>query len=110
MKKVRLTTWERLNLVNCLPKESRWDSVDQLLKISEKLDLSDEEKELVGFEVDITGNARWDDTDFRFEINFEDAHYAALVEFASGYNRWPTSVLTSMLRKHFIEEVESYDA
>jgi len=110
MKSVKLTTWERLNLGNCLPTETTLSTIESLLKINGKLDLSEDEKKEVNFRVDETGNARWDDPNRTFEIHFEDAHYESLVMYANGYNRWPTSILTALLKKHLIDEVKEYDA
>jgi len=110
MKSVKLTIWERLNLMTCIPDKVNMDTIELAMKVRRKLDLDEEEKEEVGFTLDDFGRAFWNEADRVFELHFEDSEYKLLMAYVKAYQEWPVSELTLNLKRHFIEEAEEYDA
>lgn len=106
MKTLNLTTWERVQLLQCVPPTGRTiEEVEKHLRVAGILSLTEEEKELVGWlEVQTTqgvstswGNKAKVEPDYEFEVQFEDADYKHLIELVGKRKEWPTSQLTLTL-------------
>lgn len=103
MKELKFTTWERVQLIQCVPPTGRTiDDVRKHLRVADILELTEEEKELVGWiEVQTTQgmSTSWGidakvKPDHEFEIKLEDADLAHLMQLVGQRNEWPTSQLT----------------
>jgi len=99
MKQLSLTTWERAQLIALVNQQSgdltklrRW------LRVLDVVDLSEDEKEAVGWEDLADGRSKWEDGDRLWELHFEDADFALLATTAIEYPRWPVlSKIVDML-------------
>lgn len=103
MKTLNLTTWERVQLLQCIPPTGRTiEEVGKHLRVADILTLTDEEKKLVGWvEVQTTqgmtttwGNDAKVKPNHEFEVQFEDADYTHLINLIGKRKEWPTSQLT----------------
>lgn len=107
MKKLELTTWERVQLFRCVPPTAPTiGDVSKHLRVAGVLELTGEEKELVGWkETNITSPAgpgtttTWDKdkADHAFGISLEDADFEHLRGLMDQYRDWPVSPLTVVL-------------
>jgi len=107
MKELKLTTWERVQLLRCVPPTAPTiEDVAKHLRVGGKLELSEEEKELVGWKETrvMTPNGpgmttMWapDKADYVFEINLEDADFEHLKGLVAQRQDWPVNPLTIVL-------------
>jgi hypothetical protein len=79
--KAELTTWERERLMRLLAgvRNASLATVRKGMKAWDALELSDEEKEEVGYQQHPQGGARWQDTEREFEVEIKDREAAGLV-------------------------------
>jgi len=112
MKKINLTTWERVQLLQCIPPTGKTiEEVGKHLRVAGVLGLTEAEKELVGWmEVQTTqgvstswGNNAKVKPDHEFELEMEDADYKHLIGLVGKRKEWPTSQLTLDLHKKLEE-------
>jgi hypothetical protein len=103
MKEMKLTTWERIQLIQCIPPTGHTiEEVRKHLRVADILELTEEEKKLVGWrEIQTTQgmSTSWGvnaevEPDYEFEISFEDADYEHLKNLVGQRSEWPTSKLT----------------
>lgn len=103
MKETKLTTWERIQLIQCIPPTGRTiEEVRKHLRVADILELTEEEKKLVGWrEIQTTQgmSTSWGinakvEPDHEFEIRFEDADHAHLIQLIGQRKEWPTNKLT----------------
>lgn len=114
MKELKLTTWERVQLLRCVPPTAPTiEDVAKHLRVGDILELTEEEKKMVGWKenriMTPQGPATmptWDEAmaDYLFEITMEDADFTHLKDLMTMYKAWPTSQLTIDLHAK-IEEV-----
>jgi len=102
MKKLSLTTWERLQLIQCLPKTSpHIPTIARLLALFGKLELTKEEQQKVNLIVTTNGQATWSNPELTFDIEFEDAQYAELKKLVGARTDWPVVKETMQLAEKF---------
>jgi len=113
MKVLTLTTWERLELKNCIPRDAPLEKIEALLRLLKVLALSDEEQEAVGFRLETILTERgpgslpvWDKPDLTFELEFETGDFGQLVELVNARREWPTMDGTLELKKKVDEKKE----
>lgn len=103
VKEIKLTTWERVQLLQCIPPTApSIEAVGKHLRVAGILELTEEEKKLVGWrEVQtIQGvSTSWGDNakvgpEHEFEIQFEDADFDHLKQLMSQRREWLTTQLT----------------
>lgn len=103
MKNIMLTTWERVQLIQCVPPTGHTiEEVKKHLRVADILELTEKEKKLVGWrEIQTTQgmSTSWGvnakvEPDHEFEIEFEDADHAHLMQLVEQRQEWPTSKLT----------------
>ena len=113
MKTLNLTTWERVQLLQCVPPTGRSiEDVRKHLRVADILTLTDEEKKLIGWrEIQTTQgvSTSWGvdakvKPDHEFSLEFEDADLAHLKQLISQRKEWPTSQLTLDLHKKLEEK------
>ena len=114
MQIISLTTWERVQLIQCVPSTGRTiEDVRKHLRVADILELTKEEKKLVGWrEIQTTQgmSTSWGidaevEPDHEFEIQFEDADYDHLKQLAEQRQKWPTSKLTLDLHDKLKEQL-----
>jgi len=89
---MELNTWQRFMLSQIVG-GLRGDiqTVRTGLKLLEILELSDSEKQQVGFVEDKTG-AHWEDTEYRFELEIKDENLVAFLRTkATEFQGWPVN-------------------
>ena len=93
MKTLKLTIWERLQLIQCIPAQDTVANIRRHLRLMDRLELSEDEKAEAGFVVLPDGSARWDARAGAVEraIDFEDADFDHLVSLVQRRNNWPTA-------------------
>ena len=103
MRKLSLTTWERLQLVKCFPQTAPTADLYKYVTLSEKLDLSDSDRTHVGFNIMPDGTASWEDVTWEFEILFEESEYELIAKLVEARYDWPMSrfslILVEKVRK-----------
>lgn len=108
MKDLKLTTWQRVQLLRCIPPTAPTiEDVGKHLRVAGVLELTEKEKEFVGWEearaVSPTGelgtSTVWaqDKADHIFEISLEDADFKHLRVLMAQRRDWPVSPLTLVL-------------
>jgi len=92
MIELELTTWERVQLYAVLGAQ-RGDValIRRLIKVLDMLELTDDEKEAVGYEDISAGAAKWEKRDHIFIIMLEKEQFNLLVEIAKDFKDWPAS-------------------
>lgn len=98
---LELGLWERLQLNICLPRDAPWAEMEQLVRISKAVGLTDEEEDAIGL-VDITintlqgtfGTKTWDNDKLaKVEnvqtIKLKAADFARLKKDADARQNWP---------------------
>lgn len=114
MKTLELTTWERFELLRCIPRDAPLVEIPVLLRLVDMLELSDEEKESVGFYMEsvmtpqgLGVRPRWDDAEAEreFTLEFETGDFDRLKALVSARGEWPT-VEGSLVLKKKVEEAE----
>jgi len=112
MRNLRLNTWERVQLLQCVPPTGRTiEDVRKHLRVADILELTEEEKKLVGWrEIQTTQglSTSWGvnaevEPEHEFEIQFEDSDHAHLMQLVSQRNEWPTTKLTIALHEKLKE-------
>lgn len=113
MKEMKLTTWERIQLLRCVPPTAPTiEDVAKHLRVGGILDLSEEEKELVGWKETrmmtpqgLVMRPTWDESmaEHLFEIAMEDADFKHLQSLMAKYKAWPTSQFTIDLHEKIKE-------
>jgi len=112
MKTLNVNTWERVQLLQCVPPTGRTiEDVRKHLRVADILELTEEEKKLVGWkEIQTTQglSTSWGidakvSPDHEFEIQFEDSDHAHLMKLVEQRNEWPTSRLTVALHEKLLE-------
>ena len=100
MKTLSLTVFERLQLAGWL-NQQRGDMrfLRRAMRLLDQLELTDEEKQGVGF-VDVGGGVfRWDESEQEFTINVADDEFA-LLRSALKWQEWPVNpLILAMLDK-----------
>jgi len=112
MKELKLTTWDRFYLLQSIPKQGDTRDVRKHLRLLDLLELTEEEKGLVGWhEMQVmtprgpVTSATWGnkeqgaqvDTDYVFIVEMEDADAAHLKQIVDKYAGWPTHKNTVLL-------------
>lgn len=114
MKELKLTTWERIQLLQCVPPTGKTiEEVGKHLRVAGILGLTEEEKELVGWlEVQTTqgvstswGNKAKVEPNHEFEVQFEDSDHTHLMRLVEQRKEWPTSQLTLDLHNKLKEQI-----
>jgi len=92
---MEFTTWERVQLLQCIPPQSKTiTELRQNLRLAGMLELNEEEKQKIGWRQ--TGNQfAWGrgselPVEHEWKIDFEDADYTHLVNLAKRRQGWPT--------------------
>lgn len=110
LKTLQLTTWERTQLINLVAtQEGNVVQLRQWFQILDVLELSEDEKELVGWQrwqddgicphckgsLPGRGQQRfmWRDSAHLFDLEFEDADFIILSQAAMTFPRWPANRL-----------------
>jgi len=98
MKTLKLTTWERVQLLTCVPAQDTISNVRKHLRIMDILELSEDEQKLVGF-TNVGQGFQWarDKQDHEFELTFEDSDLEHLIKLVEGRTDWPSMKLTIQL-------------
>ena len=98
MRKINLTTWERVQLLACVPVQDTVSNVRKHIRIMDVLELSEDDQKLVGF-TNVGQGFQWarDKQDYEFELTFEDSDLEHLVKLVEGRDDWPSSRLTAVL-------------
>lgn len=97
MKTVRLSTWERIQLLQCIPPTSPILDLPKHLRVMKLLDLTAEERQKVGFAVAPNGSMKWTNTEHLFTIAFEDADFDHTMKLINARKSWLTTELTMQL-------------
>jgi hypothetical protein len=112
MRKLELTTWERVNLAGIISQQrGNLAQVRRFLRLLDELELTEEEKEFVGWNLRVVvdeGDNRvelpqWarDKANHLFEVVLEDADFDLLRKTALGFDKWtinqPTLVMLEKL-------------
>ena len=112
MKELKLITWDRFYLLQTIPKQGATRDVRKHLRLLDLLELTEEEKALVGWREVQTmtpkgpaTSATWGnkeqgaqvDADHIFVIEIEDADATHLKQLADKYAGWPTHRNTLLL-------------
>jgi len=98
MRKINLTTWERVQLLACVPVQDTVSNVRKHIRVMDTLELNEAEQKLVDFTN--TGQGfQWsrDKQDYEFELTFEDSDLEHLVKLVEGREDWPSTKLTVVL-------------
>jgi len=112
MKTLNINTWQRVQLLQCVPPTGRTiEDVRKHLRVADILDLTEDEKKLVGWqEIQTTQgvSTSWGinaklGPDHEFEIQFEDSDFAHLKSLIEQRKEWPTSRLTIELHDKLSE-------
>jgi len=101
MKQLNLTTWERLQLIRCLPKTSHIPTVAKMLALFDKLELTKEEQQAINFIVTTNGQATWSNPELGFDIEFEDSQFSELKKAVETRVDWPVVKETMQLAEKF---------
>ena len=98
MRKINLTTWERVQLLTCVPAQDTVSNVRKHLRIMDILELDEDEQKLVEF-TNVGQGFQWarDKQDHEFELTFEDSDLEHLVKLVEGREDWPSTKLTVVL-------------
>jgi len=101
MKDLKLTTWDRIQLVRCIPNEGTIIDIAKYLRLVDVLELSESESNEVGLQefstqgpMGIMKRFEWDDQEHEFDLTFEDADFTLLQRLTKQYKNWPRSQLT----------------
>lgn len=105
MRKLNLTTWERLQLIKSIPQTVPTAELNKHVSLVELLSLSEEENALVGLTMLSNGSAVWKDTEREFEILLEDAEYDLINKLVIARQDWIVTRLSLVL----IEKVAHAD-
>lgn len=102
-KQLELTTFERVSLAQWIGQQTGdLRRIRYLIRVLDKLELSDEEKRAVGW-VQVEKQLMWKDKDRSFQLEFEDAEFELLSPALEG--QWPADrFILGMLEK--IEEAK----
>ena len=98
MKQLDLTTFERMTLAQWV-NQQKGDlrKIRQLIKLLDKLELSEQEKRAVGW-VQVENQMMWKDKERTFDLEFEDDQFDLLLPALEG--KWPADrVVLAMLEK-----------
>ena len=109
MKTLELTIWDRIQLDIAIPRNAPLDDIRVLLDILDKIRLTDEEKEAVGWQIirvqTPQGPAMITDFDesapalaTASSIEFENAEVTKLCSIVKQRRNWPTQVETLELK------------
>jgi len=95
MRKINLTTWERVQLLTCVPAQDTVSNVRKHLRVMDILELSEDEQKLVEF-TNVGQGFQWarEKADHEFELVFEDSDLEHLVKLVEGRTDWPSTRLT----------------
>lgn len=104
MRETHLTTWERMQLVTCVPERGRTNDLRKYMRLLNILDLTPEEKEEVEWTETLvlqdgqpvlnpqTGvpvaNITVQKPELVFELSFEDADFDILMELVDARETW----------------------
>ena len=92
MRRLKLNAWERVMLTQCLPQQAPLAQVPMFVRIIETLRLKEEEQKLVGWRADPDqGTVSVRDAATEFDIELEDADFAALATCANQWDGWPVA-------------------
>lgn len=99
--KMEFTTWERTTLASLLNSlKGPTGFVFMALKVLDKLALTDEEKEDVGWEAVGATGAKWTDAEREWEMEFAPDEWTFLEARVKDKDDWPVDAFTGdMLRK-----------
>jgi len=98
MKTLKFTTWERVQLLTCIPAQDTVSNVRKHLRIMDVLELNEDEQKLVDF-TNVGQGFQWarEKADYEFELAFEDSDLEHLVKLVEGRTDWPSTRLTVVL-------------
>ena len=106
MKSLKLTAWDRIQLVRCIPAEGTISDIAKYLRLVDVLELSEEEGMEIGLREFSTQGPRgvlkrfeWDDQDREFDLSLEDADFGLLSRLVAKHKGWPRSRLTLDLKE-----------
>lgn len=95
MIKLQLNTWERMQLLRCIPRDAPLTEIPQLLRLIDILTLTDAEKEAVEFLVEEfstpqgpTTRETWKSNEREFELGFETADFEKLMQLIEQRKSW----------------------
>lgn len=110
MKRLQLTTWERVTLLGCIPRACPLVDLPQYLRVIKILMLTEEEEDLVGYIKVRTPDGResttWTKTKLLFDVEFNKKDFRCLMELVDARKLWPTLDETTVL----IERLEDAKA
>jgi len=113
MKNLKLTTWDRIQLVRCIPNQGSITDIAKYLRLVDVLELSESEGNEVGLrEFTMPGpqgmmkGFEWNDQEREFDLTFEDADFGLLQRLVAQYNEWPRNPFTLELKEK-LEEAQS---
>ena len=102
---VELTTWERTRLVRVVG-ELRGGAalIRNAVRILDKLELTTEEKEQVGWQDLGAAGAKWEETDLAFELAFTTEEWRLLEQAVNDFKWEPSPIVLALLDKIVPEE------
>lgn len=118
MYNLELGLWERLQLNLCLPRDANWQEMEQLVRISKALALTNEENESIGLETvrvptqhGTIETKSWDEEKLSQAENIQTVtlkavDFECLKKHAGGRTNWPRGEESLVLRGKFESAVE----
>lgn len=110
MKRLQLTTWERVTLLGCIPRTCLLVEMPQYLRVVEILTLTEEEENLVEYTTRRTPDGResatWEKTELLFDVEFSKVDFRFLMGLVDARKQWPRLAQTLVL----IERLEDAKA
>jgi len=99
MRNLRLTVWDRVQLVGCIPQQDTIDNVRKHIRFLDNLELTDKERKSVGMVATTDGGLQWKNTTRLYDIELEDADFEHLMELVAAREQWPTTRATDALHR-----------
>ena len=106
MKTIKFTTWERIQLTQCVPPQDSVHEVRKHLRVLQVLELTVEERKKVGWVLTTDGGISWQDARYEFELEFEDADFEHLCKLVEKREAWPTMSETAALLDKIAKETK----
>lgn len=101
---VELTTWERTRLVQVVGQLRGGAAlVRTAMHILDKLELTDKEKEQVGWQ-DVGAAAKWEKAELTFEVAFTIEEWRLLEQAVNDFKWEPSPIVVALLDKIVPEE------
>lgn len=76
--------------MRCIPPHDPLQLLPTHLRLMAVLELSEAEKEKVGFQASLDGNQRWTNTSMMFDVEFDKANWRHMMKLLKERKTWPT--------------------